>query len=405
MFYLIITIIVFNYLFDKWLDYLNNNNWNAELPKEAEGIYDAEKYKKAREYHLVSDKFANITSTFSLVLMLSMLLFKGFAAIDELAKSYSDNPILIAIIFFGIIGIASDLLDIPFDLYDTFVIEEQFGFNKTTPKTYILDKLKGYALSAIIGGGLLALVVWFYEFTGEYFWIYVWATMSLFMILATMFYASIILPMFNKLTPLADGDLRTAIQEYCKKVDFKLDNLFVMDGSKRSAKSNAFFSGLGSRKRIVLYDTLVANHTTEELVAVLAHEIGHYKKKHTRSAIILSVIQTGMMLFILSLFIKSPVLSGALGVSQPSFHIGILAFSMLYSPLSMVLGIGMNMLSRKNEFEADRFAKETYDTIPMMNALKKLSVDNLSNLTPHPTYVFFTYSHPPLLERLRALGK
>lgn len=399
----IIAIILFNYLLDRILHYLNQKSYSTRLPKEAEGIYDEEKYKKSQEYHKASDRFSFLTSTFNLMLILGMLFFNGFAWVDNFARSYTDNPILIAIIFFGILGLASDILSIPFDLYDTFVIEERFGFNKTTPKTYILDKLKGYVLSAIIGGGVLALIVWIYYSTGEFFWLYAWGAVSLFMILATMFYASVILPLFNKLTPLPEGELRTAIENYCKKAGFKLDNLYVMDGSKRSSKANAFFSGLGAKKRIVLYDTLIEKHTTEELVAVLAHEIGHYKKKHTLTAIVLSILQTGLMLFILSYFIQSPELSAALGVAEPSFHIGILAFGLLYSPLSIILDLGMNLLSRKNEYEADRYAKETYSAASLQQALKKLSVDNLSNLTPHPAYVFFYYSHPPLLKRLKAL--
>lgn len=401
----IIVILVFNYLLEKYLNYLNRKSRSTELPKEAEGIYDAEKYKKSQEYHQVSDRFSNITSTFSFLLILAILFLNGFAWIDDFARGFSDNPILVAIIFFGILGFASDILSTPFDLYDTFVIEERFGFNKTTPKTYFLDKLKGYVLSAIVGGGVLTLIVWLYYSAGDLFWLYAWGAISLFMVLATMFYASVILPLFNKLTPLPEGELRTAIENYCKKVGFKLDDLYIMDGSKRSSKANAFFSGLGAKKRIVLYDTLIEKHTTEELVAVLAHEIGHYQKKHTLTAIVLSILQTGLMLFILSYFLKSPELSAALGVQEPSFHIGILAFGLLYSPLSIILGIGMNYLSRKNEFEADRYAKETFGGAPLQSALKKLSVDNLSNLTPHPAYVFFYYSHPPLLQRLRALSE
>jgi STE24 endopeptidase len=269
----------------------------------------------------------------------------------------------------------------------------------------VLDKLKGYIIGGLLGGGLLALFIWFYESAGNLFWVYAWIAFSGFMILMTTFYASVIVPIFNKLTPLAEGELRSAIEEYCVKVNFKLDNLFVMDGSKRSAKANAFFSGLGSKKKIVLFDTLIKNHTNEELVAVLAHEAGHYKKKHTQGGVILSVLQTGLMLYILSLVIDSPLLAQALGSEIQSFHLGILVFGLLYSPLSMVMGIGMNMLSRKNEYEADAYARETYSSEALQSALKKLSVDNLSNLLPHPAYVFFHYSHPTLLQRLSALKK
>ena len=400
---IILVILIVEFLFDKYLDYLNLKSLQPQLPKEAEEIYDAEKYRKSQEYYKVNHNFSMITSIFNFVLMLAMLLFGGFAWLDEHVRMYTSNPIWMAIIFFGVLGIASDIIGTPFSLYHTFVIEEKFGFNKTTIKTFILDKIKGYLLAAIIGGGLLAFIVWIYGITGKYFWLYAWGVMAVFMMFATMFYASIILPLFNKFTPLPEGELRSAIEAYCSKVGFKLNNLFVMDGSKRSSKANAFFSGLGSSKKIVLYDTLINNHTTDELVAVLAHEIGHYKKKHTRTGLIVGFFQTGLMLFILSLFLGNPALAEALGAKQSSFHLNILVFGMLYSPLSEILGILMNMLSRKHEYEADNFAKTTFNGEALASALKKLSVNNLSNLKPHPAYAFVHYSHPTLLERLAEL--
>jgi len=405
IFLIIVSITIFDYVLDHFLDYLNMKNWSSELPKEAEGIYDSEKYKKSQEYYKVNHRFSLITTTFSFAIMLLMLFFNGFAYIDLWVRSYTSQPIAMALLFFGIIGIASDIIGTPFSIYKTFVIEQKFGFNKTTVKTFILDKIKGYLLGAIIGSALLSVIVWFYQSTGVYFWIYCWAVMIVFMIFATMFYASVILPLFNKLKPMEQGELRNAIEEYCRKVDFKLDNLFIMDGSKRSSKANAFFSGLGSKKKIVLFDTLIEKHTTDELVAVLAHEVGHYKKKHTLQSIIISVLQSGLMLYIMSLLINNPDLSKALGAQQSSFHTGILAFGILYGPLSEIFGIGMNILSRKNEFEADAYAAETYTAQPLKTALKKLSVDSLSNLKPHPAYVFVHYSHPPLLERLKHLDK
>jgi STE24 endopeptidase len=405
LFYIIIGIVLFDFIVDRLLDYLNLKSWSPELPKEAEGIYDVEKYRKSMEYYKVNDRFSMITSTFSLLLLLGMLLFNGFAWIDNYVRTITTNPIWMALLFFGIIGLASDLLSTPFSLYKIFVIEEKFGFNKMTWKTFMLDKVKGYLLSALIGGALLAVIVWIYGVTGKSFWLYALGVLAFFMIFATMFYASIILPLFNKLTPLPEGELRTAIESYCKKVGFNLTNLFVMNGSKRSSKANAFFSGLGAKKKIVLFDTLIEKHTTDELVAVLAHEIGHYKRKHTRQGLLLGLLQSAVMLFILSLFLGNPRLSEALGATQSSFHLDILAFGILYSPLSEILGILMNMLSRKNEYEADHFAKETYNGVALAGALKKLSVDNLSNLKPHPAYVFVHYSHPTLLQRLNALQK
>jgi STE24 endopeptidase len=403
IFYIIIGIILFDYILERILDYLNRTWWSSELPQELEGIYDAAKYKKSQEYERVKTRFSMVTSTFSLVAMLLMLFFGGFAWLDDFVRSYTSNAILMALLFFGILGLAADILSTPFSVYSTFVIEERFGFNRTTPKTFILDKLKGWLLSAVIGGGLLSLIVWIYQVSGGWFWLIAWAAIGLFTIFMTMFYSNLIVPLFNKQVPLEEGSLRAAIEAFARKVGFKLKNIFVMDGSKRSSKANAYFTGLGAKKRIVLFDTLMKEHTDEELVSILAHETGHYKRKHTLTGTAISLLQTGIMLYILSLFIGNPVLSQALGASEGSFHLGILAFGLLYSPISLVLGLFMNMLSRKNEFEADRYAAENYDAYPLQEALKKLSVNHLSNLRPHPAYVFFYYSHPPLLERLRAL--
>lgn len=407
---LVLAIILAEFIFDKILDFLNLKNLSPELPKEAEGIYDADKYRKSQEYYKTNHNFSMLTSTVSLLVMVAMLIFHGFAVVDEFVRQFTDNPILLALLFFGILGIASDLFFTPFAMYKTFVIEEKFGFNKTSLKTFVFDKLKGYLLMFIMGGGLLSLIVWIYLNTGEYFWILAWIVISLFTIFITMFYTTFLVPIFNKLTPLPEGELKTAIEDYCRKVGFKLKNLFVMDGSKRSTKANAYFSGLGAKKTIVLYDTLIEKHSTEELVAVLAHEVGHYKKKHTLIGTILGIISTGIMLFILSFFLGNAELSKALGINLPaekigasSFHLEILVFGILYSPIAEILGIIGNIFSRKHEFQADAYAKKTYSGRALVAALKKLSSDNLSNLKPHPAYVFVHYSHPPILQRLKAL--
>ena len=334
-----------------------------------------------------------------------MLLLDGFAFVDEWARGISEHPVILALIFFAALGIASDILSIPLSLYGTFVIEERFGFNKTTPLTFVLDKLKGWIIGGIIGGGLLALVIWFYEVAGELFWLYAWGVVALFMVFMNMFYSSLIVPLFNKQTPLDQGELRDAIQNFAVKAGFRLDNIFVIDGSKRSSKANAYFSGLGPKKRIVLYDTLINDLEQDEIVAVLAHEIGHYKKKHQLSGMLFSLIQTGITLYLLSLFLNYQEFSFALGASQASFHIGIIAFGILYSPISMILGIGTNVWSRKNEYEADRFASSYHLGEMLISSLKKLSENSLSNLTPHAWYVFFHYSHPTLLQRIRGLKR
>ena len=403
LFYIILAIVVFDFALERLLDWLNSTRWSSKLPDELKGIYDPDRYEKSQQYEKENQKFGKLTSSFSLVLMVAMLFLAGFAVVDNWAREISANQIVIALVFFGILGLVMDIVNTPFSLYDTFVIEEKYGFNKTTLKTFILDKAKGWILSLIIGGGLLALIIWFYMLTGKRFWIYTWLLMSAFMVFITMFYSTLIVPIFNKQTPLEEGELKTAIRNFAEKVNFKLDNIFVIDGSKRSTKANAYFSGLGAKKRIVLFDTLIEDLDTEEIVAVLAHEIGHYKKKHTKKGMIISVLQTGLTLYILSLLIVNPELSKALGAEQTGFHLGLIAFGILYSPVSTVLGLGMNIFSRKNEFEADAFAGKNYKEEALRTALKKLSVKNLSNLRPHPAVVFFHYSHPPLLERLKKL--
>jgi STE24 endopeptidase len=403
VFFIIIAIIILGFLLERWLDILNLKNTKDDLPEELKDVYDEERYKKSQTYKRTNTRFSFLTSSFSLILILLVLFLGIFSWINRLAYNWADNYILVALIFFGILMFASDLLNTPFDVYDTFVIEERFEFNKTTPKTYITDKLKGWLLGALIGGGLLALVIWFYQLTGKNFWIWAWILSSAFMIFMTMFYSNLIVPLFNKQTPLEEGDLRKAIEEFSEKVGFKLKNIYVIDGSKRSTKANAYFTGLGSKKRIVLYDTLIEDLTREEIVAVLAHEIGHYKKKHTLTGTVLSVLQTGLTLFLFSLFLNNPELSKALGVEEPNFHISIIAFGILYTPFSIIIGLIFNVFSRNNEYAADRYAVENYAAEPLISSLKKLSRKNLSNLTPHPLYVKFHYSHPPLLERVRAM--
>jgi STE24 endopeptidase len=403
LFYILIGILVLNFIVDKVLDALNAKHFNDEIPKELKDVYDEAEYKKSQAYKKTNYKFGNITSIFSIALTLAFFFLDGFKIVDDMARSYSDNAIVIALIFFGIIMLGSGLLMFPFSYYKTFVIEERFGFNKTTKATFFLDKFKGLLMTAIIGGGILSLIIWFYQLTGKHFWLYAWGLVALFSLFMNMFYSKLIVPLFNKQTPLEEGELKNSITEYAEKVGFKLDKIFVIDGSKRSTKANAYFSGFGSQKRITLYDTLINDLEKEEIVAVLAHEVGHYKRKHIIFNLITSIALTGLTLFILSLFINSPILSQALGVSIPSFHIGLIAFGILYSPISELTGLFMNYVSRKFEYQADNFAKETYKGKPLITSLKKLSKNNLSNLTPHPSYVFVHYSHPTLLQRVQNL--
>ena len=403
LFYIFIAILVLKFLVDQILDSLNASHFEDVIPEEVSDVYDPKEYKKSQSYKKTNHRFGIVTSLFSIVLTISFFFLDGFSLVDHFARVYSENSIVITLIFFGIILIGSDLLTTPFSYYKTFVIEQKFGFNKTSKKTFFIDKLKGLLMSILIGGFILALITWFYEFAGAYFWLYAWGLVPLFSLFMNMFYSKIIVPLFNKQTALEEGDLKDAITKYANSVGFTLNNIFVINGSKRSTKANAYFSGFGNQKRITLYDTLINDLTINEIVAVLAHEVGHYKRKHIIFNLIASILLTGLSLFLLSLFIQTPILSKALSVSIPSFHIGLIAFGILYSPISEITGIFMNYMSRKFEYQADNYAKETFASEPLISSLKKLSKNSLSNLTPHFLYVFIHYSHPTLFERIKNL--
>jgi STE24 endopeptidase len=387
------------------MNFLNFRYQKTAIPEELKEIYDEDKIQKSREYQKANTGFEFLTSTFNFIFILLIIVFGLFGWLYDSLNVYVHNSTLASLAFFGLLFIISDILNIPFSLYHTFIIEEKFGFNKTTVKTFFADKIKGYLLTAIIGGLVLFVLFFLIDKLGTDFWIWFWIVISAFMICINMFYTSLIVPIFNKLKPLVQGELRSSIEEYSSKVKFPLTNIFVIDGSKRSSKANAFFSGIGSKKKIVLYDTLINNHTIQELVAILAHEVGHFKKKHIIQGLILSVFQTGIILFILSLLVLNSQLSAALGAKGLSIPVNLLAFGILFTPISHVIGIGMNIILRKNEYEADRYSAETYNGKDLQEALTKLSVNNLSNPTPHPAYVFMHYSHPPLVERLRSLRK
>ncbi|MGQ1891898.1 M48 family metallopeptidase [Thermophagus sp. OGC60D27] len=405
LFYIIIFILLADAIWGWILEELNRRSWAHSVPDRLADVYPQEKFEQQKQYRRVNHRFGKISSTFSLVVLLFFLWFHGFAWVDNLVLQLTDHWLWRPLLFFGIMGLASFFIGLPFGIYQTFVIEEQFGFNKTTSRTFILDQIKGLVLGAVIGGVLLSLIIWFYQFAGKWFWLYAWVGLSLFMIFFSKFYTTLILPLFNKQTPLEEGPLRKAIEAMSRKAGFALDNIYVMDGSKRSTKANAFFSGFGKNKRIVLFDTLINDLQTDEIVAVLAHEIGHYRLKHIIWGTLISILQTGLTMFLLGWFVNEPALSQALGVEQPLFHIGLIGFGILYSPVSEILGLGMNILSRRNEFQADAFAGEHADARALQTALKKISANALSNPTPHPWYVFFNYSHPPLLKRLEALDK
>jgi len=403
IFWIIIAIILFDFVFENILDYLNYNNLKETIPPELEGIYDEERYRKSQQYEKVKFRFSLITGFFSLTLILLMLFGNGFGLLDEWVRGITEKPYLRTLLFFGVLGLAFDLLTLPFQVYSIFVIEERFGFNKTTPKTFITDKLKSWLLGAIIGGAIILFVQWAWIATGEWFWLIVMSGITGFMIFMTMFYTDLIVPLFNKLTPMEEGELKKAIFDFASKTGFNLKDVYVINGSKRSTKANAYFSGLGPKKKVVLYDTLINDLNTQEIVAVLAHEIGHYKKKHITKGLLMSLVQTAIMVWLLSLALNIPALSLALGPKEPSFYMGIIAFGLLFSPAEFFTGIITNLISRKYEYQADAFAKSHQLGGELIHALIKLSRNNLSNLTPHPAYVFFHYSHPALLQRKKAI--
>ncbi len=401
---IILSAITVDFVLDLVSNYLNLKSLSKELPKEFDGVYDEETYTKSQEYTKVVTRFGFITGAFDLIVTLAFWFSGGFNWLDQIVRAWGFGELITGLLFITLLMIAKSIISLPFSIYSTFVIEERFGFNKTTPKTFITDMLKGLALGAIIGIPVLAGILSFFMFTGSLSWLYAWGAVTIFTLVMQYVAPTWIMPIFNKFTPLEEGELRTAIENYTAKVDFPLQGLFVIDGSKRSSKSNAFFTGFGKNKRVALYDTLIENHTNEELVAVLAHEIGHYKKKHIIKGMITSILHTGVLFYLLSIFLNVEGLFDAFYMESMSVYAGLIFFGMLYAPIEMILSIFMQMSSRKHEFEADAFAAETTGKPEdMISTLKKLSKDNLSNLTPHPFYVFLNYSHPPVLQRIKAI--
>jgi STE24 endopeptidase len=394
---------VTGFLLERYLEYLNAGMRSEILPEKLRGICDEEEYRKTQLYEKDNLKLSFWSSSFNLTIIIVMIVAGGFAIFDNFSRSMSNNNVVIALIFFGIIGFASEIINMPFSWYDTFVIEKKYEFNTMTITTFITDHLKSWFIALLVGIPVLGLITWIYYKTGKGFWLYAWGLITAFSVFINFFYSELIVPLFNKQTPLIESPLRKKIEAFAAKAGFMLKNIYVIDGSRRSTKANAYFSGFGSRKRIVLFDTLIKEMSDEEIVAVLAHEIGHYKKKHVLKSLIFSVILTGLMLFLFSLVVDSPLLSKAIGADTPSFHLGLIVFGILYSPLSLLIGLVTNYFSRKNEFEADKFVHDNYEPVQLGRALKKLAVKNLSNMIPHPAYVFFHYSHPPLLARLAEL--
>lgn len=400
---IIILIVILDFGWTQYLSYRNRKRMSPEIPKQLEGVYNKEDYARQQEYQKTNSRIGLYNSLLSFFVLLIVLFLGGLGWLDEMLRQYIENEIILTLAFFGVIYVINDIITLPFTYYDTFVIEERFGFNKSTKKIFWLDQLKSLVLTIVLGGILLSLIVWLYNSLGHYAWLYAWAVITIVSLFITMFYSNLIVPLFNKQTPLEEGELRNSIEDFARKAGFSINNIYVMDASKRSSKANAYFTGFGAKKRIVLYDTLINDLSTDEIVAVLAHEIGHYKRKHTLQSMVISVAYTGVVLFLLSLFIGSEDIAMALGGRLASFHLGMIAFSLLFSPISMVLGIFSSIFSRKNEYQADAYAAGFGLGKSLISGLKKLSIKSLSNLNPDPLYVFFYYSHPTLLERIEKL--
>ena len=402
---IILSAIGVDFILNLVADGLNLKHLKTELPQTFQGVYDADRYRKSQQYLKVNTQLGWVTSAFSLSLILVFWFAKGFPLLDRWVRSFELGPVLSGLVYMGILMLFKAVLSLPFSLYATFVIEERFGFNTTTWKIYLMDLIKGLALALLLGTPLLAAILMFFQYAGPNAWWYCWIGVTLYMLVVQFIAPTWIMPLFNKFTPLEDGELKSAILTYANSINFPLENVYQMDGSRRSTKSNAFFTGFGKHKRIVLFDTLIKQHSVNELVAVLAHEMGHYKKRHIRQSLILGILQTGLMLFLLSHFITYAGLFNAFYMPQQSVYAGMIFFAMLYAPIDFFVGIFMQVLSRQNETAADQFAAQTTKDPPSMAAaLKKLSVHNLSNLTPHPFYVFLNYSHPPVLKRIQMLA-
>ena len=392
------------FILDLIADVLNLGSLKTTLPAEFEGIYDQDTYANSQKYTRVRTKYGFIISTFNLIITLLFWFSGGFNWLDQLVRSLGYGSIITGLLFIGFLIVAKSIISLPFSLYSTFVIEEKFGFNKTTLQTFFIDLFKSLLLGTIIGLPILALLLLFFDSFGELAWLYAWIAVTAISLILQFVAPTWIMPLFNKFEPLEEGELKSSIDAYSEKVNFPMKGVFVMDGSKRSSKSNAFFTGFGKNKRIALFDTLIENHTASELVAVLAHEVGHYKKKHIIQNMIISILHTGLLFFVLSLFLDSDMLFDAFYMSEKSVYAALIFFGLLYTPVEMILSLIMQISSRKHEFEADAFAADTIENPEdMVNVLKGLSKDNLSNLTPHPFYVFLHYSHPPVIKRIQAI--
>jgi len=403
LFWIIVAIVVAEFVYTVVLNVLNRRASHRPIPQRLEGVYDKAAYRKQQAYSRENSRMGLFSTCVDTALLLGLFALGGFAWFDSLARSVSGNPIVMALVFFGLFYVVDWMVGLPFSIYSTFHIEEKYGFNRTTPRLFAMDALKGMGLSIVLYGLLIGVVVWIYGLIPQYFWIVAWGVLSVMMLVLQFFYSDVIVPLFNKQTPLAEGELRTAIEGFAGKVDFRLDNIYVIDGSRRSSKANAYFTGFGAKKRVVLYDTLTEQLTTEEIVAVLAHEIGHYKHHHILKSIVWALLLNLAMFYLFSIVIDSREIAAAAGCSEPSFHINMTVFMLLFTPIQVLTSMLENIVSRRNEWQADEFARKHGVGDVLGSALRKMSAKSLSNLTPHPVVVFTQYSHPTLLQRVEHL--
>lgn len=405
VFSIIIIFVAGEYLLSQWLDWRNRKAASPQLPEPLAGLYDPDAYARQQNYFKVKNRFSFYSATFETAIVLVMVATGGFGKLSDICFSLFPGGIIANLVYFAVLFVAYAIFTLPFDIYYTFVIEEKFGFNRTTPRTFLLDKLKELLLAFVFGGVILSLIIYLYTLLGQNFWWAAFLVVMAFSLIMTMFYSNIIVPLFNKQTPLPEGELRAKIESFSRKTGFPLTGIYVIDGSRRTTKANAYFSGLGFKKRIVLYDTLVEEFTSDELLAVLAHEMGHYRKKHTLAGFVLSAALTLFQFYLLSLLLGNAQVAASLGASSSTFAISVMAFGLLFTPVNLVTGCLLNTFSRRNEYCADAFAKENGLGEYLIAALKKLSVKSLSNLTPDTVYVKFYYSHPTLLQRIERIKK
>lgn len=404
LFVFILVVLIVEFGMNRWLSVLNTRNSRVPLPPEVSDIYNTESYSRQQNYFRTNVKVGTVSATFNFLLILGMYLSGGFGWLDSQVTILTDNEILRSLLFFGVLFLGSELLNIPFDYYNTFVIEEKFGFNKVSKGLFVADKLKSTILIILLGGGILTLISWIFLLTSDYFWLLAFGVVTTVGLVMSMFYSELIVPLFNKQTPLEEGELRNKIADFAVKAGFRLDNIYVIDGSKRSTKANAYFSGLGPKKRIVLYDTLINQMTIGEIVAVLAHEIGHYSHRHVLKGFLLSLPFNLLLFYLLGLTLQSDIPAFAVGGTEASFHLNAIIFFTLYTPLSTLFDLVGNIFSRRHEYQADAYAAGFGYGNQLVSALKKLSATSLSNLTPHPLYVFFNYSHPTLYQRIKKIA-